>query len=127
MTNADGSASGTVTLTFNVTRDASNAISSGTLDINAPLSGFPANTTVIGSHIHTGAAGINGPILVDAGLTAAAPLTLAAGTGTIARTAPAVTTGATIQSIIDNPAGFYFNVHTALNTGGAIRGQLRRN
>jgi hypothetical protein len=28
--------------------------------------------------------------------------------------------------IIANPAGFYFNVHTALNPGGAVRGQLSR-
>jgi hypothetical protein len=28
------------------------------------------------------------------------------------------------QAIINNPAGYYFNVHTALTPGGAIRGQL---
>jgi hypothetical protein len=27
-------------------------------------------------------------------------------------------------AILSNPAGHYFNVHTALNPGGAIRGQL---
>jgi hypothetical protein len=30
------------------------------------------------------------------------------------------------QSIFNNPAGNYFNVHTTLNGGGAIRGQLVR-
>jgi hypothetical protein len=30
----------------------------------------------------------------------------------------------TINAIVANPAGFYFNVHTTLNPGGAVRGQL---
>ena len=32
---------------------------------------------------------------------------------------------ATINSIVANPAGFYFNVHSTLNPGGVVRGQLR--
>ena len=28
------------------------------------------------------------------------------------------------QAIINNPAGFYFNVHTSANSGGVMRGQL---
>jgi hypothetical protein len=30
----------------------------------------------------------------------------------------------TAQQIIDNPNGFYYNVHTVLNGGGAARAQL---
>jgi hypothetical protein len=30
------------------------------------------------------------------------------------------------QAIIANPAGFYFNIHTVLNSDGAARGQLTR-
>jgi hypothetical protein len=33
---------------------------------------------------------------------------------------------ATAQAVLNNPAGFYFNVHTTLNPGGAVRGQLVR-
>jgi hypothetical protein len=29
-------------------------------------------------------------------------------------------------NIMNNPGGFYFNVHTPLNPGGAVRGQLVR-
>ena len=28
------------------------------------------------------------------------------------------------QQIVNNPAGYYFNVHTDLNKGGVMRGQL---
>jgi len=30
------------------------------------------------------------------------------------------------QRILNNPAGFYFNVHSNLNPGGFARGQLNR-
>jgi hypothetical protein len=34
--------------------------------------------------------------------------------------------GALAQRMIDNPNGFYFNSHTPLNPGGAVRGPLVR-
>jgi hypothetical protein len=33
---------------------------------------------------------------------------------------------ANLAQIYNNPAGFYFNVHTPVNPGGAVRGQLTR-
>jgi hypothetical protein len=30
------------------------------------------------------------------------------------------------QQIIDNPNGYYYNLHTTLNPGGAVRAQLVR-
>jgi hypothetical protein len=30
------------------------------------------------------------------------------------------------QAIMNNPAGFYFNVHSAVNGGGVARGKLTR-
>jgi hypothetical protein len=29
-----------------------------------------------------------------------------------------------INRLIANPVGFYFNIHSALHTGGVVRGQL---
>jgi hypothetical protein len=31
---------------------------------------------------------------------------------------------AVFNAIINNPSGFYFNVHSTLNPGGVARGQL---
>jgi len=75
------------------------------------------------AHVHQGVAGANGPVLIDSGLSPMNPVTLTGGAATFTRTGLTVSP-ATAQGIINNPAGYYFNVHTPLNTGGAIRGQL---
>jgi hypothetical protein len=67
-----------------------------------------------GAHIHVGAAGVNGPIVV--------PLTAPDASGSAAGCA--VTTRALVAAILDNPAGYYANVHTTDFPAGAIRGQL---
>ena len=33
-------------------------------------------------------------------------------------------TGAVATQIVNNPAGYYFNVHSEANPGGVMRGQL---
>jgi hypothetical protein len=68
----------------------------------------------IAAHIHRGAAGTNGPVVV--------PFTAPAADGNSAGCTPAPT--ALIDEIIGNPAGFYVNVHTKEHPGGAIRAQL---
>jgi CHRD domain len=67
------------------------------------------------SHIHVGAAGANGDVVV--------PLDTDgfAGTSSGCVTADAA---ADLQAILANPAGYYVNVHTADFPGGAVRGQL---
>lgn len=129
VTNADASASGTMQLTMTVTRDAANTITGASYDFVVNLTGFPANTTLTGAHIHNAPAGSNSGIVVNLALTAG-ETTLANGQSTITKTGlsaqnPA-NAAAVAQSIFNNPAGNYFNVHTTLNTGGAVRGQLAR-
>jgi len=121
--NADASASGTSTITLNLTRDSGGAITAATVDITTTVTGFVAGTTVTAAHIHRAAAGTNAGVLL--GQFGAGELTLTNGAGTITRTG--LTMPVTdAQGMIDNPAGHYFNVHTQLNLGGAIRGQLTR-
>jgi hypothetical protein len=124
ITNADANGRGTATITLTAPRDSSGAVTgAGTMNFVIQLTGFPAGTVVRAAHIHPGEAGKNGSPLVDTKLTAANPVTLADGTGTLTFSNIDVsqTDG---QAIATNPAGFYFNAHTALNTGGAVRGQL---
>jgi hypothetical protein len=69
--------------------------------------------TPTSAHIHSGAAGVNGPIVVTfSGLGASSASNCAAVDPTLA------------QQIMDNPANFYVNVHTTDFVNGAIRGQL---
>jgi hypothetical protein len=126
ITNADQNGKGTGTFTLNLTRDASGNITAakGTFVYN--LSGFPAGTTVRATHIHEGGPGIgNGAVKIDSGLTAANAFALnpdgSIGNQTFADRDVDV---ALANQIIANPNGYYFNVHTALNPGGAVRAQL---
>lgn len=64
------------------------------------------------AHIHRGAAGVPGPVVVDFNVN-----TLAGGQATgVAQSL--------INEILANPSGFYVNVHNGDFPGGAIRGQL---
>lgn len=67
------------------------------------------------SHIHVGAEGMNGGVVVD--------LDLDGFEGSSEGCNDAADPD-TLQEIIDDPAGFYVNVHTTDLPGGAIRGQL---
>jgi CHRD domain len=68
----------------------------------------------VAAHIHRGAAGTNGPVVV--------PFNPPAANGTSSGCTNA--TAALIDEITANPAGFYVNVHTREHPGGAIRAQL---
>lgn len=129
VTNADVSASGTMQMTMTVTRDGANNITGATYDFTIHVTGFPQNTTLTGSHIHGGAAGVIAGVTVGLPLTSA-DTALPSGQGTITKTGLSANNpanaAAVAQAILNNPAGNYFNVHTTVNTGGAIRGQLVR-
>lgn len=123
ISNADSTGSGTATITLNLTKDASGTITAATADFQVSLSGFPANSTLTGAHIHTGASGSNGSVVVSLGLSAASSVPLPDGSATFSRTAIAVDP-TLAQAILNTPAAYYFNVHTVLNPSGAARGQL---
>jgi len=123
VTNADASASGTSTITLNLTRDSAGAITAATVDITTTVNGFVAGTVATAGHIHRAPAGSNAGVLL--GQFGAGELALSNGSGSITKTG--LTMSATdAQGLLDNPAGHYFNVHTQLNPPGAIRGQLSR-
>ena len=94
------------------------------MNFTANVQNFPATAVVNIAHIHTGADGSersDSRQHHDQSRRSGAD----GGSGTFTRVASAGDgDAATTQSILDNPAGFYFNVHTAANPGGVMRGQL---
>lgn len=125
ITNAESNGTGAAQITLQLTRDGAGAITGATADFYFQMSGFPGNMIVVGAHIHPGVAGINGPVIVNTGLTAGTPFVASSGTGEFRATGIPVD-AATAQGIVNNPAGWYFNIHSPLNAGGFARGQLTR-
>jgi Cu/Zn superoxide dismutase len=72
----------------------------------------------VAAHIHKGAAGTNGGIVIDL-------------KPSFKGTSPRVSKkcvaakASVVSAIRRNPSGYYANVHTSKNPGGAARGQLR--
>ena len=123
VSNAEAGATGNATITITPTRDSANAITGGSIAMSFDVRGLTSSSNIILAHIHTGAAGANGGVVVNSGLSAASAIPTPVGTASFARSDIAAD-AATINAIVNNPAGHYFNVHTTLNPGGVVRGQL---
>jgi hypothetical protein len=126
--NAEASCSGKGTFTLTTTKDAGGAITGASALFETDVTGCPAGTEINIGHIHKGAAGANGGVVINSGL-AKGELVLAGGAGKINKTATVVDAGgltaaALATDIIANPASYYMNWHSTLNAGGVIRGQL---
>ena len=125
ITNADANARGTGTFTLNLTRDSAGTITAATGTFVYSLSAFPAGTLIRATHIHEGGPAIgSGTVVIDSGLTAANAITLNDGTLTNQTFSNRDVSATLAQQIITNPNGFYFNVHSGVNPGGAVRAQL---
>ena len=106
-------------LTLDLTRDASSAITSGNVafDVNYR---FPGSVTITGLALHQGNHGTNGPVVLSAGV---GTFTDPDGHGNLTK----VVSGASpalLQGLLQNPRGYYVDLTTAANSGGALRDQL---
>ncbi len=119
-------ASGVFLITVNVTRDTSGAVTAGAINFLGSVT-FPggANVTVNGLHIHEGAINANGPVVFNTGLSGTNPMTLTGGVGIINLNSQTVDV-AILGRMLAKPSGFYVNLHTTANAGGAIRAQMIR-
>ena len=122
ITNADANAVGTAVIVLNVSRNAAGIITGASADFQVSVSGFPAGTRVTDAHVHTAPAGSNGGVAINTTLSSG-ELAIANGSGSVTKNGINVPADRA-AAILANPAGHYFNVHTALNPDGAIRGQL---
>jgi hypothetical protein len=109
----------TGSVTFDLERSAAGAITSGEVIFYFNYS-FPGSVTITGLHIHQAAKGVNGPIVVSSGVSS---FTDADGQGNVT-TVVTGTSPAVLQAILDNPRGYYVNLHTSVNPGGAMREQM---
>lgn len=117
-------ANGLATITLDIV-SSGGTITSAVSRFDVSMTGLASNSVIILAHIHEGSAAVNGPVRVDSGLSPAAPVPANGGAASFSRSNLA-TSPAIAQGIINNPAGWYFNVHTALSPGGVARGQLVR-
>jgi hypothetical protein len=116
VSNADSTATGFVTVTVDT--------ATNLYRFDWSVAGV-ASPVIILSHIHEAPAGVNGPVRVDSLISPAASIPVISGTAVFNRaglTGPADVT----TRLLANPAGFYFNIHSTLNPGGVVRGQLVR-
>jgi hypothetical protein len=124
ISNGENTGTGNVTVTFDTTTSGA-TITAATATFVVNLSGFPANTPINLAHIHPGAAGVIGSPVVNLALTAGEVVLSANGSGTFTK-GPITMLPEVAQQIMNNPAGYYFNVHSSINPGGVARGQLQR-
>jgi hypothetical protein len=120
--NSESTASGSATLTFVTTKDASGAITSAVGTAAVTTQGFPAGSVLTLAHIHTGVAGVSGGVFIP--FVPSAQVPTVNGAASFSQTANV--TGDQLTALMNNPVGFYFNVHTSQNPGGVMRGQLVR-
>lgn len=124
ITNNEAGGSATAIITFKLTKDGAGTTTAAAFDLSLTATGFPNGTALTRAHIHSGGAGTNGGILVNAGL-AEGEVVFPSGGGAFSKTAIVLTVDQA-NAIRANPSGFYFNIHTARNPDGVARGQLTR-
>jgi hypothetical protein len=123
---AEASGRGDATVTLVVTKDAAGNVTAATGTFVVNLSGFPPNTPINIAHIHAGAAGVNGGIVMNSLLTAGTVVLNSSGAGSFTASNLSFTSVDVANQVLANPSAFYFNVHSTLNPGGVARGQLTR-
>jgi len=111
-----------------VLRNTDGSVAAGAVLFDVNFRGFPAPTTITGLHIHQAAAGVAGSIVIFSGVDGAANKVVSdTGNGNVLFKVVNVSTAAGItalNALVQNPNGFYVNLHTTVNGGGAMREQL---
>ena len=84
-----------------------------------------SGSVIVAGYVHQGAAGAVGPPVVQLPISLQAPIVTP--TGSVILTISNVQVSASAATaILSNPSGFYFNMYSALNQNGVVRGQLAK-
>jgi len=113
---SDPDGTGRASFTFDIVTPGDTTV--GSAHVCWDLSYTGIDSPPIAAHIHAGAAGTNGPIVVPAPGVSFTDLGANSSSGCMDTIATAV------ENIMANPANFYVNVHTVAFPNGAIRSQL---
>ncbi len=112
-------------VTLHVNRDSAGQITSGTAVFDVSFD-FPSAAEFVGLHIHQGAAGINGPVIISSGISGSNSVTTD-GRGNILRSVDVAATNTAgvdaLRGLLANPDNWYINLLTTVNPGGVIRAQ----
>ena len=108
-------------------RNPDGSVAAGTMIFDVNYRGFPAGTTITGLHVHQAAAGTNGGIVFPTDVNATTNKVVTdTGNGNIYKivTIASATGIKALNDLVKDPSGFYENMHTTVNAGGAMRDQL---
>jgi len=108
-------------------RNADGTVAAGTIIFDVNYRGFPPSTTFTGLHIHQGAAGVSAAIVFPTDVNATTNKVASdTGNGNIFKIVTIATPAGikALNQLVQDPFGFYENLHTTVNPGGAMREQL---
>jgi uncharacterized protein (TIGR03437 family) len=126
---ANSGATGVADILAHVVRDSSGQVITGTVDFLIHAK-FPSDVSAIGLHIHSGAAGVAGPVVIGTPLSSTNPQAVKGGGDVVSLPAQVDGTNAAalaaLKGLLQDPSQYYVNIHTPDFPGGAMRGQLVR-
>ena len=123
----DGSASAQVTLNIRRSDEGEMVSAFVTFTVNVNMQG-QGDVTLVGMHIHEAPLGVNGGIRIRSSLDfGGEPVVAIGGSARIWSQSEIVDSDglATVGRLLDDPAGFYVNIHSESSRRGLLRGQLQ--
>ena len=116
---------GTALVLIHMTRNSSGDLTQAVVDFHIDVN-TEAAQTITAMHIHRGARGANGPVVINSNF--GTMLDMAPGSRRLFRQNIVTSADglAVVAALLANPSGYYVNMHSVSKPSGIIRGQLER-